>query len=76
MSKCERAVKQMTDDYGHYSQSQGRDHDELQRRVDVVNNHWTWLKRIVNKYENQHRAIGSQTDRFDDGKNSMLEMLL
>ena len=71
MSKCGRAVEQMTDEYSQYTQSQHRDHDELRRRIDVVNDHWSWLKRIVNKYENQHKPISSQTDKFDNGKNSI-----
>ena len=58
----------MKNDYSQYTQSQGMDHDELRRRVDVVNDHWSWLKRIVNKYDNQHKSIGSQTEKFDDGK--------
>ena len=68
MSKCYGALKLMKDDYSEYTHSQGRDHDELSRRLDVVNNHWMWLKRIVNRYENQHKSIASQTDKFDDGK--------
>ena len=68
MSKCASAVQHMTDEYSQYAQSQGKDHDELRRRLDVVNDHWSWLKRIVNKYENQHKSINSQTEKFDDGK--------
>ena len=68
ISKCSRDVKQMTDEYSAYSQAQGGDHDELRRRIDVVNDHWSWLKRIVNRYEHQHKPISSQTEKFDDGK--------
>ena len=68
ISKCSRAVEQMKSDYGQYTQSQGKDHDELRRKVDVISDHWAWLKRIISKYENQHKSIGSQTDKFDDGK--------
>ena len=64
MSKCYGALKLMKDDYSEYTHSQGRDHDELSRRLDVVNNHWMWLKRIVNRYENQHKSIASQTDKL------------
>ena len=66
----------MKDDYSQYSQSQGKDHDELKRRVNVVNDHWEWLKRTVNKYENQHKMINSQTDKFDDGKRSHMGMVV
>ena len=56
----------MKDDYSQYSQLQGKDHDELRRRVDVVNDHWEWLKRIVNKYGNQHKEISKQTEEFEN----------
>lgn len=76
MSKCGRAVEQMTDEYTQYAQSQGKDHDELRRRIDVISDHWLWLKRIVNKYEHQHKPINSQTVKFDDGKTSTFNILL
>ena len=59
----------MKDHCKQYDQVVGEDYDELRRRVDIVNDHWGWLQRIVNKFENQYKRISEQAQEFE---NSML----
>jgi len=60
----------MVKEYKQYQQSSPgkKDHDELKRRVDVVNEHWRWLKKTVDKYSSKNLAISEQTKKFDDGE--------
>ena len=64
-SQCVIAVRQMKEHYSQYAMTEGRDHDELKRRVDVVSDHWGWLKRIVHKFENLYKEISKQTEEFE-----------
>ena len=59
----------MKDHCKQYDQVVGEDYDELRRRVDIVNDHWGWLQRIVNKFENQYKRISEQAQEFE---NSMI----
>ena len=56
----------MKDHYSQYTQSGGNDYNELKKRVDIVNDHWRWLKRIINKFENQYEGISKQTKEFEN----------
>lgn len=58
----------MKDHCKQYGQSVGGDYDELRRRVDIVSDHWGWLQRIVNKFENQFKRIREQTQEFESSK--------
>ena len=55
--------------YKQYQQSlpEKKDHDELKRRVDVVNEHWTQLKKVKNKYKNHYETITDQVKKFENG---------
>ena len=67
ISRCASDVDQMIEEYKQYQQS-SQDHDELKRRVDLVNEHWKWLKKTVDKYASKNVAISEQTKKFDNGK--------
>ena len=56
----------MVEEYKQYQQS-SQGNDELKRRVDVVNEHWKWLKKTVDKYASKNVAISEQTKKFDNG---------
>ena len=56
----------MKDHYSQYARSEVKDYNELKRRIDVVNDHWGWLKRIVNKFENQYEGISKQIKEFEN----------
>ena len=66
----------MKDHCKQYGQLVGEDYDELKRRVDIVNDHWGWLQRIVNKFDNQFKRIREQTQEFDHSKNFYVTMYM
>jgi len=58
----------MIEEYKQYQQS-SRDHDELKRRVDLVNEHWKWLIRVKKKYQQQKESINTQLEKFNESEN-------
>jgi len=71
ISRCASDVDQMVEEYKQYQQSsqEKKDHDELKRRVDVVNEHWRWLTRIKTKYQRQLEKISNQLEKFNESEN-------
>ncbi|XP_065889965.1 microtubule-actin cross-linking factor 1-like isoform X3 [Dysidea avara] len=65
ISRCASDVDKMVEEYKQYQQS-SQGNDELKRRVDVVNEHWKWLKKTVDKYASKNVAISEQTKKFDN----------
>lgn len=65
-SQCDIAVEQTKVYYSQYAELEGKDHDELKRRVDVVSDHWRWLKRIVSRIDSQYKEISKQTEQFEN----------
>jgi len=60
----------MVKEYKQYQQSSPgkEDHDELKRRVDVVNEHWRWLERFKTRYQRQQETITTHLEQFDKSK--------
>ena len=60
----------MVKEYKQYQQSSPgkKDHDELKRRVDVVNEHWRWLEWVKIKYQRQKETINTYLEQFDKSK--------